>query len=316
MTHSLEIVFCGTSSFAVPILEALFSTSEITVRAIVTQPDRPAGRHRQLCASPVKQSAQRYSSIPLFQPKEKDALEQCIRTIQPEIVCVVSYGMILPHAVLEIPRSGCVNIHGSLLPRYRGASPIQEAILCGDNETGISWILMDDAMDHGPVLMRKKVSITLVDTTPTLSDRLSRTAALFTPTVLLQCVSGELSPQAQEHDNATYTKKITKDSGRVDWNNPADSIERMIRAYSSWPGVFCFYGAKRLLIHTAISSGIPGEKHMPCGTVFLSPNGFPAVVCGNHSALELEQIQCEGKSRISGSVFLRGYSDIIGHRLV
>ena len=313
MSNVLNIVFMGTSSFAVPVLEALFLSKYIHLKAVITQPDRPAGRDHHLRQSPIKECLQGHSFRYLFQPENKNELERCVKEIDSDMILVVSYGMILPTGVLSLPRYGCVNIHASLLPRYRGASPIQEAILFSEKNTGISWIVMDEKMDHGPVIAQESVNIRDDDTTATLSDRLAYTAAKMTPDILTRFAQGELVSHEQDHNNATYTQKITKESGHVDWHKTADDIERMIRAFSPWPGVFCFYHKKRVLIHKANVIPLPEEhKNTPHGTVFLSGRHFPAGVWGGYVAIELESIQREGKAILSGDVFLRGYSNIIG----
>lgn len=302
----------GTSSFAVPVLEALFLSEHIHLQAIITQPDRPAGRNHHLRQSPVKQCAQSHSFSSLFQPEHKEILEQCVKEIAPDMILVVSYGMILPASILSIPRYGCVNIHASLLPRYRGAGPIQEALLLGEEKTGVSWIVMDEKMDHGPVIAQEGVDIADDDTTVTLSDRLARIAAQMTPDILARFAKGELIAQEQNHMQATYTQKIIKESGHIDWNKSADEIERMIRAYHPWPGIFCFYNTKRLLIHKArVIDLTEAEKNTPCGTVFLTESSV-AVVCGNQTALQLDTIQIESKSPVVSSHFLPGHPDFIG----
>ncbi len=233
----MRILFMGTAELACPCLEAVAKVPGDEVIAVVTQPDRPKGRDLKPTPPPVKVAAERLA-LPVQQPlkiREPAAIDS-LRAVQPDLIIVVAYGQILPKSVLEIPRFGCVNVHTSLLPRWRGAAPIQYAILHGDRETGVTTMYMDEHMDTGDIILQRTQLIHADDTSATLHDRLAKLGAgLLVETVELIAV-GKAPRAKQDESRATYAKKITKDEGRIDWTRSAVEIERQVRAFNPWPG--------------------------------------------------------------------------------
>lgn len=260
----MKIVYAGTPAFAVPALQALVA-SEHTVCAVYTQPDRPAGRGRKLQASPVKQYALT-QSIPVHQPdslKDRDSQQQ-LAALQADLMVVVAYGLILPPAVLAMPRHGCVNIHASLLPRWRGAAPIQRAILAGDATTGITLMQMEAGLDTGAMLLQKPCAISDSDTAQSLHDRLAPLGAAALLELLPQIVSATLAPQPQDEAQASYAKKLSKSEALLDWHQDATHLQRQVRAFNPWPVAQTFYAGLALRIFAAqvieeTSSALPSS---------------------------------------------------------
>ncbi|RIK40891.1 MAG: methionyl-tRNA formyltransferase [Chloroflexi bacterium] len=317
MDHStLRIIFMGTPDFAVPALRKLVegaASERWQVAAAVTQPDRPAGRGKRLVASPVKEYAQA-QGLPVLQPQSlrKDpGAVKAIRQLAPDLIVVAAYGLILPRTVLEIPRFGCINIHASLLPAYRGASPITAAILDGLSETGVSIMLMDEGMDTGPVLAQARHAIDPADTTASLSQRLAELGATLLVTTLPQWVSGELKPTAQDQlpGALSYCRLIKKEDGHIDWNQPAIQIERMTRAYTPWPSAYTSWRGEPFKIWQAAVAAGNAEP----GRVVNTPQG-PAVGSGE-GLLLLRTVQPAGKRALDIRSFLNGAPDFIGQRL-
>ncbi len=243
-----NLIFMGSPQFAVPTLEAL--TRSYNVLAVYTQPDKPAGRGKTLTAVPVAQwAAER--GLPIYQPrsfrKDPTAIEQ-LRALQPDVVVVAAYGLILPQAVLDVPRFGCVNVHGSILPRHRGAAPIAAAILAGDAETGITIMQMDAGMDTGPMLSVGREPIRSDDTTASLSERLSHLGARLLIETLPGYLSGAITPQVQPSEGITHSPKINKADAQIDWDRSAIEIDRMVRAYIPWPGAFTGWNGQMVKI--------------------------------------------------------------------
>lgn len=230
----MRILFLGTAELACPCLEALAGQDIV---GVITQPDRPKGRSLQLAPPPVKVTAGKLN-LPVTQPEKiRDAVEE-IRALRPALIVVVAYGQILPPAILAIPGQGCINVHTSLLPRWRGASPIQSAILAGDSETGVTTMYMDEKMDHGDIILQRREPIRPDDTSATLHDRLAQLGAgLLAETVAL-IAAGKAPRRPQDETQVTSARKFTKEDGRIDWTKPAAEIERQIRAFNPWPGAF------------------------------------------------------------------------------
>ncbi len=243
-----NIIFMGSPQFAVPTLEAL--TRDYTVSAVYTQPDKPAGRGKVLTSVPVAQWATAHS-LPIYQPrsfrKDPTAIDQ-LRALQPDVIVVAAYGLILPQAVLDVPRYGCINVHGSILPRHRGAAPITAAILAGDDETGITIMQMDAGMDTGPMLSVGREPIRSDDTTASLSERLSQLGAQLLIDTLPRYLSGSITPQPQPDEGVTYCSKINKSDAQIDWTHSASEIDRMVRAYIPWPGAFTWWNGQLMKI--------------------------------------------------------------------
>jgi len=296
-----KIIFFGTSDFAVPSLEALARDGRFEIAGIVTQPDRPVGRHAVLTAPPVKQSlhtaipAQAGIQIPLRQPekiKDED-FQTWIKDIGPscDAFVIVSYGKILPQWLLDLPKKGVVNVHGSLLPRWRGASPIQAAIAAGDKTSGVTIMLIDAEMDHGPILATAEEPIQNNDTGKSLHDRLAIIGGKTLPDVLASYLDGKIQPTEQDHSLATHCKILTRDDGKLDFTKTSEELERLIRAYNPWPGTWTEVEGKRLKVLSA-KIGVEGYS-IPCAD----------------GAIELLSVQPEGKSLMSGIDFLRGLNN-------
>ena len=307
----MRIIFMGTPSFAVPVLQALVKGGHSIV-GVYTQPDRPAGRGRGLSISSVKGIALQHQ-LPVFQPRSlrsPQALEE-MRKLEPDVIIVSAYGRILPPAILEVPPHGCLNVHPSLLPRHRGPSPIQAAILAGDQETGVSIMKMDVGMDTGPVLAQIKVSIGPDDTGGTLADRLAILGSELLPEVLQGWVEGKIQAEPQNEGNASYSHLIQKEEGVIDWGLPAEVIWRQVRAFNPWPTAYTHFRAKVIKILEAyplsLAAGTPG-KVMPLG------QDRAGVACGE-GVLELKSVQLEGRRPMPLADYLRGQRDFLGSTL-
>ncbi|MDD5043306.1 MAG: methionyl-tRNA formyltransferase [Patescibacteria group bacterium] len=303
----------GTSEFAVPILEKLIKNYQII--GVFTQSDKPLGRNKELAKSPVKELALK-NNLTIFQPqnlKEQNALNQ-IKELSPDLIVVVAYGKIIPQNIIKIPKYGVINIHGSLLPEYRGASPIQTAILNGGEKTGVTIMLIDEKMDHGPVLAKQELGITNNDTTETLSKKLSVLGADLLIKILPDYLSGKMKPTEQNHEQATFTKITTREDGQIDWFKSAEEIERQWRAFTPWPGIFTFWDGKRLKLNAIRILNTDNNPAQDIGKVFLIDDDNMGIYCGKGSLI-LEKLQLEGKKELTGQEFRRGYKNIIGAEL-
>jgi methionyl-tRNA formyltransferase len=297
----MRIVFIGTGEIGVPTLRALLD-SEHEVVAVVTQPDKRVGREQRIEPPPIKKEIAK-TRIPILQPariKDQQATEE-IRDFAPDVVVVVAYGQILPRDVLEIPRLACLNLHASLLPRWRGAAPIQAAIAAGDCETGITAMYMDEGLDTGDILLQRRVEILPNDTGGSLHDRL----AWIAPEALLESlrlVAAENAPRIpQDNARATYAPKLKREHGLIDWSESAEAIERKIRAYNPWPGAFMKVDRQNLKVFSASVVDLNGQP----GEVLRSDKDL--VVATGKDALSLAEVQLEGKRRMSAAEFLRGH---------
>ncbi len=302
-----RIVFMGTPTFAVPALRALAARHRVV--GVVTQPDRRAGRGRRLVFSPVKEVALELG-VPLFQPttlRTEEAVQR-LAAWQPEVIVVAAFGQILRRPVLELPPWGCLNLHASLLPRYRGASPVAAAILAGETTTGVSLMLMDEGMDTGPILARKSCPIAPDDTTGSLTARLAEMGAQLLLETLPGWLAGEVQAVPQDETQATYCPLLRKEDGRLDWSRPAVYLDRQVRAYNPWPGAFTDWQGKRLKVLRACprSEGVEGEP----GLVVTLPSGL-GVVTGE-GVLELLEVQLAGKKPLPAAAFARGRRKFIG----
>jgi methionyl-tRNA formyltransferase len=303
-------VFMGTPQFAGTILESLLQ-SPCQVLAVYTQPDKPAGRGRPVVSSPVKELALE-QQIPVVQPetfKSSEVMEK-LASFQPELIVVAAFGSILPQGVLSLPKFACLNVHPSLLPRHRGPSPVANTILCGDELTGVTIMLMDAGLDTGPILAQKKVGISFMDTTGSLSSRLADVGAELLLETLPKWLEGELKPQAQDESQATYSKLITSKDAEIDWHLSSLELWRMVRAYNPWPSCYTWCQGKRLKIHKAIplSDGGSGE----IGEVIALAEQPGIGVVTKQGILGLCQVQLEGKREMSVNDFVRGKRDFIG----
>ncbi len=311
----IKILFFGTPQFSVPTLEKLCTISGVQVAAVITQPDRPSGRGGDITASPVKLCAQRHS-IPVLQPhslrKEFVSLSSELNLLGPfDIGVVIAFGQILPLEVLTLPKRGCVNIHASLLPRWRGAAPIHRAIEAGDAETGVCLMEMDTGLDTGDVFSLERTPIVETDTSSSLHDKLSVLGAELLARDLDAIVDGRLSAKPQPLEGVSYAKKITAQEAQIDWSQSAEHIARKVRAMFPSPGCYTTWEGKRLKILKAQSAlGNTGAELIP-GTVVQALSDTLVISCGVGS-LRLEEVQLEGKKRMSAQDFLRGTTVTVG----
>lgn len=305
------VIFMGTPQFAVPSLRALSAGPyRITV---VTQPDRPAGRGGKLTPPPVKLAAEELG-LPILQPptlKDPD-LRAHLTSLSPEVTVLVAYGEYIAPSLLDLPRRSSINLHPSLLPRWRGSTPIQAAILAGDTETGISIIRMDRGLDTGPILSQRRVPINPNETTPELSDRLAQIGADLLAETLPLWLRGELQEQPQTEEGATLTHVLKKEDGLINWHTPAEQIARQVRAFQPWPGAYTYWQGRLLKVRRAMLA--PIEDIDTPGTVAVSPSK-KLLVHTTDGALELLEVQLEGKPPVEARALLAGYRSIIGSTL-
>ena len=317
----MKIVFFGTPEFGAVILKKLIEAGLKPVFAI-TVPDKPAGRKQLLTPPPVKVVAEQYG-IPLLQTNDltNKTYVQTIRKAKPDLIILASYGVILPKEVLELPKHGALNVHPSLLPKYRGPSPVQETILKGEEITGVTIMLIDEEIDHGSILAQREFSIFNFQfsnglgtpTTSELKEKLAELGGELLIEVIPLWIQGTIKPKAQDHSKATFTKRIQKKDGKIDWTKDARFIARQIRAYHPWPGTFCLWGGKRIKILKGKAGEPPGKQSFRPGTVIPCKEGFG--VQTGRGVLLVERLQIEGRNEASFRDFLRGYSRFIGSTL-
>src|SRR5438128_28352 len=304
----MRVVFIGTGGIGVPALQALLESGEHQLSGVVTQPDKPIGREQRIEPSPIKK-ALIGTKMPILQPariKDRQSIEE-IRALLPDVIVVMAYGQILPRTILETPSLACLNLHASLLPRHRGAAPIQAAIASGDPETGITVMYMDEGLDTGDILLQRKIDILPTETGGSLHDRLGQIA----PDALLeslQLLAKETAPRIPQNNAlATYAPKLNRNDGKIDWSQPADILERKIRACNPWPGAFTTVTAKsgkprNLKIFSASIVDLVGE---PGEILQTGKRGL--VIAASDRALSLEEVQPEGKRRMTSAEFLHGF---------
>ena len=307
----MKIIFAGTPQFAAGALAELLKEHQIV--AVLTQPDRPSGRGMHLTASPVKQLALQHG-LPVLQPPTLKTAEaqQAIAHLDADVMVVAAYGLILPKAVLQIPRHGCLNIHASLLPRWRGAAPIQRAILAGDAETGITIMQMDEGLDTGDMLLRKKCPIATDDTAQTLHDKLAKLGAQAIVEALQELERGKLVPERQDAQQATYAAKLTKSEAQLDWDQDAVQLERAVRGYFPFPAAQAFFGETPIKI---LRAHLGEGKHSKAGEVIAVDKECILVACGK-GALALEVLQKPGGKPLPVAQFVQGFPIKVGDRLI
>ncbi len=300
-----RIVFMGTPDFAAASLEALVR-SRANVVAVFTQPDKPVGRRRTLTSPPVKLLAES-AGIPVFQPRslKGEEVEGEVSKLRPGVIVVAAYGKILPKSILAIPPMGCVNVHASLLPRHRGASPIAHSIWAGDSETGITIMKMDEGMDTGPVLMKRAIPMPAGATTESLTPALAGLGADLLLAALSGLHAGILDPQPQEDADATYAPRLKAEDGRLDFGRPSESLERQVRAFQPWPGTyFVLQGSKIKVLEATVGERF--GRTAEAGRILPGPD-FLGVTCGDGRVLEVRRLQREGRNAMSAKDFLRGF---------
>ena len=310
----MKIVFMGTPDFAVPSLHAL-TEAGYAVAAVVTQPDKPKGRGKTLLPTPVKEEAVMHD-IPVYQPEKvrnNPEFLEILKEINPDIIVVAAYGQIIPKEILELPKFGCINIHASLLPKYRGAAPIQWAVIDGCEYSGVTTMQMNEGLDTGDILLTKKVKLAPKETGGSLFDRLSEVGAELLVDTLKEAEAGTLKPQAQDGSQSTYVKMINKSFGEIDFNEPAEKIERLIRGLNPWPSAFTHHNGKMLKLWDADVCN-DTDSSAKAGTVTQVDKDTFIIKCGNKS-LKINELQLEGKKRMDSASFLRGNGIKTGEKL-
>ena len=312
----MRVVFIGTGGIGVPALQALLRSGKHQLTGVVTQPDKPIGSEQRIEPSPIKK-ALIGTEMPILQPariKDRQSIEE-IRGLLPDVIVVMAYGQILPRTILEIPSLACLNLHASLLPRHRGAAPIQAAIASGDSETGITVMYVDEGLDTGDILLQHKIDILPTDTGGSLHDRLGQIA----PEVLLEglklLVQGNAPRVPQDNALATYAPKLSRENGRIDWTEPAKVVERKIRAYNPWPGAFAILTDRpgHELKLKVLSAQIVDGKGRPGEALYADNHGL--IVATGEKALSLQNVQLEGKSRMGAHDFVRGHARLLERKL-
>ncbi len=307
----MKIVYMGTPDYAVPTLEALINDGH-TVEAVFCQPDKPVGRKRIMTPPAVKVFALS-KGLKVYQPDSlrSDEVYELLKEISPEVIVVVAYGKILPERILNIAPLGCINGHGSILPKYRGAAPIQWAVINGETETGITAMFMDKGIDTGDILKISKTKIGENETAEELFNRLSIITAQLLTETLREVKEGKITPVKQNEEEATYAPIINKEMALIDFSKSAKEIFNAVRGFNSWPVAFCMYEGKRLKI---FSCKVNGSSDLPYGTV--SNSEKLSVVCGDGKCIELCEIQLEGSKRMTAEEFLKGKKIPVGTVLI
>ena len=311
MTQSSHLIFCGTPRFAVPALDKLVEAG-FEIQLVVTQPDRPKGRGLDLMASPVKQRAQQLA-LPIAQPesiKKNDAFRAQLTDLKPAAIIVVGYGRIIPQWMLDLPALGNINLHASLLPKYRGAAPIQWAIARGELITGVTTMKIDAGLDTGDILLQQEIPIASDDTAETLAPQLAAVGADLTVTTLRGLQAGTIHPRKQDHAQATLAPILKKEDGLIDFSRTATEIRNRLRGFQPWPGAYTSFRGKNLQVWKAAAM----DRALPSSELKVEGDHL-FVGCGQGTAIELLELQLEGKKRTSAAEFLRGYRPLPGEKL-
>ncbi len=311
MSDRPRVAFFGTPDFAVPTLKTLTEIAQVVM--VVTQTEKPAGRGRQLQASPVQRWAEAHQ-LPVITPtrlKDEQLLSR-LTALDLEAAVLAAYGKILPSRLLEIPRHGFINIHPSLLPRHRGPAPIAGALLSGDTVTGVSLMQLDEDMDHGPLLAQRQLAIEPHQHRPALEQRLANLGAAMQRETLIPFLKGEIKPRPQDHNQATYTKILTKPDGRLEWQLDASQLENRIRAFDPWPGTFTTFNRRPLKILNGHAEA--NEQGLAPPGLVIEHAGQPAVICGS-GLLVLIDLQLEGGRAVEARDFAHGHRQFIGSQL-
>ncbi len=300
----MRILFCGTPQFAVPTLKHLLAQPDFELLAVITQPDRPRGRGHQISSSPVKEVALA-ANLPVHQPEKMRApeVQELLQSYSPDFIVIIAYGQIIPARLLTIPKFGWINLHASLLPKYRGAAPINWAIVNGETRTGLTTMRIDAGMDTGDILLQRELEIGAKETAPELSTRLSDAGASLMAETLRDLAAGKITPRLQGHSQATLAPMLKRDDGRIDWNRTAKEIYNRMRGLTPWPGAHSMFRD-----HFCHLWGVPvpdKKSHASPGTL-LPENGDLLVVCGGATVLRLSAVQLEGRNQVAAFEFANG----------
>ncbi|MCK8817822.1 methionyl-tRNA formyltransferase [Natroniella sulfidigena] len=311
----MDIVFMGTPDFAVPALEAVVEAEGIEVQGVISQPDRKKGRGQKLQPTSVKKKALEYD-LEVFQPEDISEGIDKLKEWDPEVIAVVAYGQILPEEVLNLPEHGCINVHSSLLPKYRGAAPIHRAIINGDQITGVTTMKLEQGMDTGDMILQQEVEITAEDTVGSLHDRLALVGGELLVETLVAIADGSVSYQEQDHAAATYADKVDKKEGEVDWGQSAEDIWNLIRGFNPWPGAYTYYQGQRLKLWASqvVDQEKVNEKIEP-GTIVELDHDLGIVVQTGQGQLVLTKLQPASKQKMSATDYLLGYDIEVGSKL-
>jgi len=303
----IRTIFMGTPEFAVPGLQSLIADSNFDIVAVFTQPDKAVGRKQTITPPPVKEVAE-INNISVCQPIRIRTEIELVKELRPDLIVVIAYGHIIPQPILDIPKHGCINVHASLLPKYRGAACLNAPIRDGEKETGITIMEMEAGLDTGPIIKQEKVAIDKEETLSTLHDKLSKLAAITLPDTLLDYINGNITATPQDDADSSYIGLLKKEDGLIDWNRPAIEIERLVRALNPWPGTYTHYSDKTLKIKKVSSEILDINKHKT-GQTF-KENDKLCIQCGQDSLVILS-LQTEGKKEMNDKEFLNGNQDFI-----
>jgi methionyl-tRNA formyltransferase len=308
----MRIVFCGTPDFAVPTLEGLLRETDFAVEAVLTQPDRPRGRGQQVASSPVKDWALD-AGVHVYQPEKirSDSAYEFFKRLQPDAVVIIAYGQIIPPRLIELPRLGWVNLHASLLPAYRGAAPVNWAIVNGEMSTGLTTMQIDAGLDSGPILLQRALDIGADETAPELAQRLAEAGAPLMIETLRKLDRGEIVPVIQDHTQATLAPRLKKEDGRINWWHTAAHIYNRIRGLEPWPGAFTTFRGR--LCHVWGRPAAAVARAEAPGTLFAS-GGELQVACGEGTRLRLDAVQLEGRKRVAAADFAHGARLVSGEK--
>jgi methionyl-tRNA formyltransferase len=305
----LRIIFCGTPAFALPTLSELLAHAEFQIAGVVTQPDRPRGRGKEVASSPVKDAAVA-AGISVYQPQKirtEEAYEY-FRSAAPDAVVIIAYGQIIPARLIAVPRLGWINLHGSLLPKYRGAAPIHWAIANGETRTGLATMQIDAGLDTGPILLQYETEIAPDETAPQLYARLAEAGAPLMAETLRGLDQGAITPTPQDNSQATLARPLKKEDGRIDWSIAAQKIYNRIRGFQPWPGAFTTFRGKQCAMWGKPASAdttAHSSPHPAAGTIAVS-SGEVEVACGDNTTLRLDFVQLEGRKRVAAREFANG----------
>jgi methionyl-tRNA formyltransferase len=305
MSNPIKTIFIGTPDFSLPSLRSLINDSSFNVVGIITQPDKKQGRKQILTPPPVKTEALKHG-IPVYQPEKISGFEFPDNNI--DLIVVAAYAQIIPKRILDLPKYGCVNVHGSLLPYCRGAACVQQPIIDGQEKTGVTIMLMDEKLDTGPIIGQKEIMIKDEDTAGTMMDKLANLGGKILVPLLKDYISGKIKPIPQDANKATYVKTLKKENGKIDWNKPAAEVERFIRAMQPWPGAFSLIGNKTIKFLKTGSKPLDTKKYK-VGELFID-NGKLFVECSD-KALEIIELQIEGKNPMASGQFVCGYANLL-----